>query len=708
MENNKRNLIKELFNANRENLGILLFFTILGFFYLGANIFAHQIVAPMDLLLHYPGWSNTGFNISITNMERSDVIDSIIPQWNFAREALLRGIIPLWDPYTAGGTPNISLLSRSLFSPSFLVFLLFGGGLGFSLALLVKFVIGSVGVYKLCRTEFGVGPSIFGGITFMMCGFNASWLMWSHVLTSIWIPWLLWGLILLNKEKTKFRFILVAIIVALLIFGGFPFVAFGGLLLGGLFCLWIANGQCHNADWKGKIKLVFYSFAAIGSGIVLSSVQILPFLEYARQMDTSWRHGGSIFTLKDLDVLWTPFKYAHQYGDNIVPQVERCGYVGIITIILSLIAVASIIFYKKKLLTPLSPLFWGAITLAVFIPVFRIAPFSTVIYQMPIFNSNLSTRLLVLLGLSFSILGAYGLQTIIEIFKNRYKNREKIKKYGICTIFFIIIIIQIVNMSAVSISQNAVVPDNSFYPNTQSIGYVQQNIIPGQSVLATSSFLISGTISYYNIPEWFAHSYHTESEIAVLGKLVNKPWSSPTSALFKFNQINLNSPLNDKLGIRYILTSNTTPIQTDSNWTIISREKNITILENNDCPRGAYIVDNAGNMDTSLQDNITIQEFSPNYRKYFVTSPRSGTFVTTSRYWPGWHAYVNGKPIQIEPYLEILQSIPISEGSSTVEFVYVPSIFYGGILISIIWGIVLCLLPKKYFSYLNSQRNRKK
>ncbi len=692
--------ISTMLKANRENLYVILFFTLFGYFYLGANLFAHQIVAPMDLLLHYPGWSNTEIKIASFNFERSDIIDSIIPQWNFARTALLQGIVPLWDPYTAGGTPNISLLSRSLFSPSFLVFLLFGGGLGFSLSLLVKFVIGSVGAYKLCRTEFGILPSVFGGVTFMMCGFNASWLMWSHVTTSIWIPWLLWGLIQLYREKTKVRFIQVAIFAALLIFGGFPFVTFGGFLVGGLFCIWLVYGQNDKNDWSGKIRSLFYAFAAIGSGVVLTSVQILPFIEYTRQMDISWRNGGSIFTLKDLDILWSPFKYIHKFGDNIVPQVEKCGYVGIITILLAIIAVFSVIYYRRNKFTPLSPLFWGAITLAAAIPVFNIAPISKVIYEMPIFNSNSNTRLLVFLALSFSILGAYGLQIIFESIKKKRGTRENIKKYGVYSIIFMLIIIQVIDMSSVSISQNAVVPDEAFYPDTQSIRYVQQNIKPGQSVIATSAFLVSGTITFYNIPEWFAHTYHKESEKKVLGMLVKNSWKTPTAAIFDLNQIDFDSPLNDKLAVRYILTSNSpTPIGTDNNWTIFSREKGITIFENNDCPNGAYIVDNSGEIDRSLQDNIAIQEFSPNYRKYSITSPHSGTFVTTVRYWPGWQAYVNGKPVQIEPYLEILQSVPIFEGDSTVEFVYVPSVFYCGLLISIIWGIFLWLLPEKFFSW---------
>ena len=80
---------------HREDLIVILFFFLVSFFYLGANIFAGQIVAPMDLLLHYPGWSNTSMDIPVFNLERSDVLDSQIPGWNFARESILNGSLPL-------------------------------------------------------------------------------------------------------------------------------------------------------------------------------------------------------------------------------------------------------------------------------------------------------------------------------------------------------------------------------------------------------------------------------------------------------------------------------------------------------------------------------------------------------------------------------------------------------------------------------------
>lgn len=687
---------------HREDLIVILFFFLVSFFYLGANIFAGQIVAPMDLLLHYPGWSNTGMDIPVFNLERSDILDSQIPMWNFARDSILNGLLPLWNPFVAGGSPALATFttSPSLLTPSFFVFLVFGGGVGFTLSLLAKLFFAGYGAYKLCRTELAVLPSIFGGITYMMCGFNASWLMWPHVTTSMWIPWVLWGIILLNRERTRKRIFFVAVPVALLIFGGFPFVAFSGLALGSLLICWLVLIDFVKNDRISGLKSGVLLFSATFAGIGLAAAQILPFAEWLAQFDTSWRHGGSLFSLNDLDILWSPFKYTHDFGTNIVPQVERCGYVGILTLLFSIVAIGLVIKYRKKALTPLSPLFWAPVIFLIMIPVFTIAPLSTIVYQLPFFNSSVNTRLLVLLGLSFSITGAYGLDASVKVVSDLNKNHSGLLRYCIIAFVLGIIGIHIATMAPVGMSQNAVVPGESFYPTTPTISYIQSNLQPGQSVLATSAYMFSGTLTYYGISDWFAHSYHRQSEKSVLGRVVSDAWRSPTAAMYNLARIDLESPVIDKLGVRYVLTAEKLPQDLNTTkWQIMSFEDKIVVLENMDCPPGAYLSTSSGEVNPSSYGAVMVTEYSPNYREYHIDSPDGGVFVTTTRIWPGWVAYCNDQAVPIKPYLGILQSVDIPEGESVIKFTYVPYSFYIGLVISLATLALLLLIPRKYFKF---------
>ena len=696
--------LKKLFDHYKEDIIIVIFFLILSFFYLGANLFSNEIVAPMDLLLHYPGWHNAGISVPVFNLERSDILDALIPQWNFARNSILGGTIPLWEPYTAGGSPVLPLFTSSLLSPSFLVFFIFGGGVGFTLSLLVKLVIAGYGTYKLCRTEMTVLPSVFGGITYMMCGYNASWLMWSHVTTSMWIPWVFWGIILLNKEQRWIRYSLLTFFVALLIFGGFPFDVFGCLAIGFLLICWLIFINVKKSGRLYGLKSGLLLFSAIIAGGALAAVQILPFGEWLTRFDTSWRQGGSPFSLHDMDILWTPFKYTNDFGSHIAPRVEYCGSVGIITLFFSIIAILLILRYRKGTLTPLSPIFWAPVSVLIMILVFNIEPLSSVFYGLPILNSNLNSRLLVFLGLSFSVLGVYGLDKTIKITSGIETKYDKLYKKFVVLLVIIIIGIQTSDMASIGMSQNAVVPADSFYPETPTITYIQSNIIPGQNVLTTSVYMVSGTITYYGISDWFAHGYHSDAEKDVLNNVVRDAWKTPTAAMFNFDQVNLTSPLMDELSIRYVLapklisqTINTTK------WKIISVEDGIGILENKNCPPGAYISTNSGMVDPSSGQDIKINKYTPNYREYLVNSTYPGIFVTSTRYWPGWVGSLNDQPAPIEPYLGILQSVEIPEGISVIKFKYVPYSFYLGLAISLITLVLILMIPRKSFKFFNER-----
>jgi H+/Cl- antiporter ClcA len=177
--------------------------------------------------------------------------------------------------------------------------------------------------------------------------------------------------------------------------------------------------------------------------------------------------------------------------------VERCGYVGKITILFSFIAMVAI-FNKKRSLSDLSPLFWIIISLIASIAVFNVAPLSRLIYELPFFNNNPSNRLLVILGLSFAILGAYGMNILLKTTNlnvESKKNRDLLKSLVI--IFFIIIIgIHTFDMASVGKSQNAVVPSEAFYPNTPTIEYVQNHILPGHSRGTCHTSLEFTNISY--------------------------------------------------------------------------------------------------------------------------------------------------------------------------------------------------------------------
>lgn len=683
-----------------ESIIIIIFFVSISYLYLGVNIFSGKIVAPMDLLLSYPGWKESGISTTIVNIERSDILDGLLPVWINTRNTILGGELPLWSLTRSGGSPSFIFLGNSFISVSFLLFLIFGGGIGFTLGLLAKLVIAGFGTYKLCRTQLGILPSIFGGIVYMMCGFNAGWLMWPHVSTGMWIPWLLWAIIKLETASTRKWIIVVALFTTALIFGGFMSVSAYGLMLTGLLIIWMIIIRVRHKD-DNILKRNLFIISGIILGILLASVQIIPFIEWLGQFDTSFRHGGSLLQINNMDTLWEPFRYSYNLNGNVIPKVEMNGYIGKIPILFSIIALLYILTIKKRHFTPISPLFWIPVTILTIMVAFNFSPITQFVYELPVFNNNASNRLLVLIGLEFAVISSFGFQELLETLKSQ--NLVQIKNLDIIILILatMIITIQIVDMTRIGQSQNAVVPRETFYPDTPTIDYITNNIVHGQSVIASGdTYMISGTINAYGISEWYAHGYFRSSEKELLERVVNNAWKTPTAALFNSDQIKLNSSatddITDALGIRYVLTSR--KINHTDNWKSFKVGDIVTIYENKDVPPGAYIV--KGELDKIDRtnwdwNNIKIINFNSNTQTYMIDTNYSGWFVKTARTWPGWNTYVNGKLVKTEKYLDILPAVPIEPGISIIKFEYKPLSFFIGTIISFVTLLFLLFMVRK-------------
>ncbi len=98
-------------------------------------------MAPMDLLLSGHVWPEELQTSHVQDPNKADVLDSWLPRWIYVKSRLAEGEIPRWNPYISGGQPALPLLFDSYLSPSFLIFLVLGNGLGYSLVLLVRLFI---------------------------------------------------------------------------------------------------------------------------------------------------------------------------------------------------------------------------------------------------------------------------------------------------------------------------------------------------------------------------------------------------------------------------------------------------------------------------------------------------------------------------------------------------------------------------------------
>jgi len=522
--------IKQFFMIDN-NVKSYLFLLLISLFMLGANPFKAETIAPMDLLVKYPGWKNTNIQLDYINGERSDALDAKLPIWISAKSELYKGNIPIWN-YQRGGKPGLTF-TNSLLTPAFVAFAIVKDhALGFYLSNLINLLIGLLGMYLFLRLFLGQTASVFGAFIFMFSGFNAAWFFWAHVDTTIWTPWVLFTVYKYIDTLEKKYLPFVALTMLMLNLGGFPMVAVMTYMsIAIMVLIFLISKRASIKQWLiTTLNLALFSLLAV----IIALPFIYPLVELLEWMGgIGYRSGGAGFKLNALQLFINPNFYR-------IPKVETTFYVGILPVLFLFVA---LILYVLK---PRFIAFFGFILFVYSTTIAFTLISPEIIHKIPTLNSSLLTRFGFLIGLSLAIIAAYVLQVMIEKF-----NHSKWVYLMIPMIFSI----QIIDQKRLFNSFNAAVPNASFYPQTKSISYLQKNVKPFQYLIADGGFLIAGTLGGYRLNDWYAHSFHSAEEKTILNELVNKPFKTPTSATFAFSQINLDSPYLDYLAIRYMLST---------------------------------------------------------------------------------------------------------------------------------------------------------
>lgn len=521
---------KKLLTVNN-NIKAYIFLIFIAFFMLGTNPFKSETIAPMDLLVKYPGWKNTHLKVDYIHGERSDVLDAKLPIWISAKHDLYNGELPIWNHQRAG-KPGLTF-TNSLFTPAFFTFALIpDDALAFYLSNLVNVLIGLIGMYLFLRLFVGQVASSFGAFVFMFSGFNAAWFFWAHVDTAVWSPWVLYAVYqYINTHKNQYL-PLVACTMLMLDLGGFPMVAIMTYMATAIMViLYLISSRSSLKAWS-KLGINLILFGTIP--VLIAVPFIYPLVELLDWMGgIGYRHGGAGFSSAAFELFINPDFYRH-------PRVETTFYVGILPVVFLFIAIVTS-FFKPRFIGFFGLLlFLYAITIAFTL----ISP--EIIHKIPTLNSSLLTRFGYLIGLALAIISAYLIQILID---------KSIDYRWIPLLIIILFGIQIIDQKNLFNRFNGSVPNASFYPKTKTISYLQKNLKPLQHVMADNGYLIAGTLGGYGLNDWYAHSFHTVQEKEILRKIVKKPFKTPTSAMFTFAQINLHSPYIDYLGIRAILST---------------------------------------------------------------------------------------------------------------------------------------------------------
>jgi len=313
-----------------------------------------QVPLPADFIVgvYYPWldykWGYT-VGVPVKNPITTDVPSLIYPEQMLSVDLIKSGQWPLWNSYILTGTPLFANLQAASFSPTVVLYFLFGRLTAWSLQIILQHILAAFFSYLLLRywkvSKFG---SILGGVAFAFSGFNLIFSQWNgHTLASSFIPLaILFEDKYLKKSKIKDGALLALVLVFQLL-SGYPQVCLYTAIA--MLVFWLVR-FCENRSLKfikRTVSLVFFLILALG----LASFQILPTTELWKLSQRSFEPHPFEWAFlpwnKVITFLAPDFYGNHATKNYWGPQdyTSNTGYVGVVVFILATLALK---FLKTK------------------------------------------------------------------------------------------------------------------------------------------------------------------------------------------------------------------------------------------------------------------------------------------------------------------------------------------------------------------------
>ncbi|MFC1780526.1 YfhO family protein [Patescibacteria group bacterium] len=394
-----------------------------------------EYLSTADFVFIWEPW-NSVIQRSASNYVLSDVVTSWYPALQHFFEQIKTGEFPLWYNTTGlGSACGAGIFTYILTNPILFFFMLITNfsDIGLASTASIIFLILFRGLFTfllLRRFSLSKFSSLLGAVIFSFNLYNIVWSLGSLVYVTSMIPFTLWTIEGIFQKASKKNIILFIVGCSLLILAGFPSTIAYVLFMLVLYTISKSLYLLFKKEEDIKAILKRLSIFLI-SGIIsigITAFTILPSFEYfSNSIDLSYR--GSSHSRRYLpyqyflrifvpDVLGNPIDYSWQqppFQPNPSTNYnESAMYVGLFSLFLALL---SVIYLKKKK----KVIFFWTITIFSGLIIYKVGPFLELINNLPIFSSNPSTRLLILVSFSLTILAAFGLNAIEEIYNKRIK-----------------------------------------------------------------------------------------------------------------------------------------------------------------------------------------------------------------------------------------------------------------------------------------------
>lgn len=276
------------------------------------------------------------------------------PLSNYIGEFIKKnGHIPLWNSNMGLGYPILASFHLGLFSPlNFPVFMFSSASIAWDFMILIKIFLAGFLTYLFARKiKLDKLPSLLAGVVFMFSGYTLSYLNMPHFSIEILIPLVLLSYeLFLDKQDLK-RFGVCVLTNALIVLPGMPEATFFILLLGGFWFLFSLFFLHPELSKKRRIFVISGTLVAGVTALLLTAVQILPFLELLKISFNNHSYtnvGLGYISFSTVPSLFLPFLF---YPIN--SAIGSLTYIGVIPVALALLTLLNLkhVGKQRKMIT---------------------------------------------------------------------------------------------------------------------------------------------------------------------------------------------------------------------------------------------------------------------------------------------------------------------------------------------------------------------
>jgi hypothetical protein len=702
-------------------------------------VFLGRVMLPADMCLLMLPWSALagefpGFHRIYNPM--FDPIQQYLPWRIYAVDALRSGLVPLWNPYAFCGTPFLANLQSTVLYPLNLLFLAAGARHGFGLSAILHLSLGGLFMFGFLRELRLARPAaLLGALVLMFNGFTVTWLEFPAL--SLWVfMWLPAVLLCYERSLSRPRSIwpaFCAVVLGVQFCGGHLQVSAYVVMAFLLYA--VVRAITGRGAGVGAGRAAALAVIPLALGLVLAAGQILPTLELAAHTGRVSRGAAgpltTAFPVSHLIIYFIPNFFGnpvhYNYWGNFQDPAafnffETAAYVGILPLFL---AVWSLRRWREASVQFLLILVAFAILAAVGSPLYLVLH-----YLVPGFRELAGLgRILCLAAFGLAGLAAVGTDDLLSRAAPSRPTRAPLGFLALASIciaaaymmfqpavaemgppFGRYLLLQAVAFAALSLASvgliqartrlrlsgsafawvavsivaidlfgfgirfNPFVEAGMAYPETETTGWLQERA--GHQRVTS---LVSGPMSLdwmpHNSPMIFGlRDIHGSDSLRVRRsfELVAGP---------KLDQANYptpDSPLLDALGVRYLVTERAV----GDGWRL-AHDAEAPIYENLEALPRAYVLEDgrgagagvgAARFEVDEPDQIVLR----------AEGEAAGRLALMDSYYPGWRAWVDGKPVVIQDFRRGFRAVALPPGEHTVELRYEPASFRVGVFASLL------------------------